>query len=283
MTRRMIVLVGLWCVLLGAAAVPNDAAIPRYSHIFLIIEENRSAKIIGGPDAPQLTELSKAYGYASNSYAVTHPSEPNYVALVSGATYGILDDDAYYCKHGSKQPYCKLSWLPFYANHTIDEANIGTQLVGAGLTWKEYLESLPAPGSMAVVAPDPKDPNGPIVYAAKHSGFINFVDVQQSARRAQQLVGFDQLNADLASNKIPNFSVIIPNLCNDMHGVDKNAPADCQSDNDSGLIQRGDAHAKALVDAIMATKSWKSSETITTARKAAAASTWRIRPIPAAV
>jgi phosphatidylinositol-3-phosphatase len=245
---------------IDAAGSPNDRGVPRYNHIFVIIEENKSSKMIGSADAPFLSSLARTYGFASNSYAVTHPSEPNYVAIVGGNTFGILDDDAYYCTHGDKRPYCNSSWLPFYANHTIDGPNIGTQLHAAGLSWKEYLESLPAPGSLAVVAPDPKDPSGPLVYAAKHSGFINFADVQSSPQRPVELIGFEQLNLDLAANRLPNLAVIIPNLCNDMHGVDENAPPDCQDDNVSGLIQRGDTHAKTLVEAIMATKTWKSGD-----------------------
>lgn len=250
----------LAATLAAAPAPPNDSAVPRYQHIVLIIDENKNATIIGGPDAPELTTLANTYGQATKYYAVTHPSEPNYVALVGGATFGILDDDAYYCKRGDKRPYCKLSWLPFFASHTIDGPYIGSQLRASGLSWKEYLESLPAPGSMAVVAADPSDPSGPLVYASKHSGFINFSDIQTSPDRAQQIVDFKQLDADLRSNALPNLAVVIPNLCDDMHGIDKNAPSGCQSTDEHGLIQRGDAHAKQLVDAIMATKTWNSGD-----------------------
>ncbi len=242
--------------LAAAPGPPQDSAIPRYDHIFLIIEENQGGSLLAGPNAPALTKFANTYGRATKYYAVTHPSEPNYVALVGGATYRIFDDDAYYCKQGDKRPYCNLAWLPFFPNHTIDAPNIGTQLEAAGLSWKEYLESLPEPGSLVVTAADPKDPRGPPVYASKHSGFLNFTDVQQSAQRDQKIVDFDQLNADLRAAKLPNLAVIIPNLCNDMHGVQGNAPSDCLDSNTAVLIRRGDAHAKVLVDAIMLTKTW---------------------------
>lgn len=246
--------------LIAATGSPVDTAVPRYQHIILIIEENKDATIVGGPDAPELTSLAQTYGQATRYYAVTHPSEPNYVAIVGGATFGILDDDAYYCQRGDKRSFCRFSWLPFFANHTIDGPNIGTQLRAAGLTWKEYAESLPAPGSLAVVASDPADPSGPLVYASKHSGFINFADVQRSPERSQEIVNFSQLQADLRANRLPNLAVVIPNLCNDMHGIDKHAPPGCASTDEQGLIQRGDAHAKALVDAILATKTWQSAD-----------------------
>lgn len=258
--RFVFILTAVLFIGAAAAPAPHDNAMPRFNHIFVIIDENKSATIIGGPDAPALTNLAKTYGLASNFYAETHPSEPNYVALVGGATFGILDDDAYYCRQADRRPNCKFSWLPWYANHTIDAPNIGTQLKTARLTWKSYNESLPVPGSLAVVATDPTDPHGPIVYASKHSGFLNFVDVQTSPSRAQEIVDFTQLKTDLTSNKLPSLAVIIPNLCNDMHGVSENAPTDCQDQNLSALIQRGDAHAKMLVDAIMASKTWGSSD-----------------------
>lgn len=256
----VLAVVALLCMAAAGPQPARDSAVPRFNHIFVIIEENKSSTIIGGPDAQELTTLSKTYGLASNFYAETHPSEPNYVAIVGGGTFGILDDDAYYCQHGDKRAYCKLAWMPFYANHTIDAPNIGSQLQAAGLSWKSYNESLPEPGSLAVLAPDPKDPHGPLVYASKHVGFLNFVDVQNSPKRAQEIVDFSQLTADLGSGKIPNLSVIVPNLCNDMHGVGENSPPDCQDANVSDLIRRGDTHAKKLVDEITASKTWNSSD-----------------------
>ena len=244
----------------GTAQTASDARVPRYDHIFVIVEENKNAQIIGGPDAPELTAFAKAYGQATSFYAETHPSEPNYVALVGGSTFGIFDDDAYYCKRGDKRPHCAGAWVPWYPDHTVTAPNLGTQLQQAGRTWKNYNESLPEPGSLAVVGADPKDPTGPLVYASKHSGFINFADVQNSPKRAQLLVDFAQLDDDVQSNTLPNFALIIPNLCNDMHGASRNVPEDCEGSNEAGLIRRGDAHAKSLVDELMSTKTWRSSD-----------------------
>jgi phospholipase C len=262
MMHKYLLLLACALAFVGASSLPaaQDKAVPRYDHIFVIVEENKSATIINGPDAPSLTSLAKTYGTATNFYAETHPSEPNYVALVGGGTFGILDDDAYYCKQGDKRPYCNYSWVPGFANHTVRAPNIGTQLQAAGLTWKNYNESLPEPGSLAVVAADPKDPNGPRVYASKHSGFVNFADVQNSPIRTQELVDFNQLEADVHSNQLPNFALIIPNLCNDMHGIDNNSPDDCKGSNEAALIRRGDTHAKMLVDQLMSSKTWNSAD-----------------------
>ena len=54
---------------------------------------------------------------------------------------------------------------------------------------------------------------------SKHSGFMNFYAVQHDPRRAERIVGFDQLDADLAADRLPNFALIVPNQCNEMHGL----------------------------------------------------------------
>src|ERR1700684_1127642 len=80
-------------------------AVPRYEHIFVIIEENHTAgEITGNPGAPAINRLAGTYGYASKFYAERHPSEPNYIALVGGNTFGVQDDDAFYCKPRANEP-----------------------------------------------------------------------------------------------------------------------------------------------------------------------------------
>ncbi len=205
---------------------------PRYAHIFLIVDENKSyERVMNGRDAPTIAALAKQYGSATHFYAETHPSEPNYVAIVGGSTHGIADD------------------APFSApGHTIDAPSLATQIESSRLTWKGYYESLPAPGSLAVWSG---------LYASKHSGFLNFRSIQRDdSRRSEHLVDFVRLQSDLRSGNISNFALIVPNLCNDMHGAAVNTPPDCQ--NVSGLIRRGDDEIKTLVGDIMASRAWSS-------------------------
>ena len=84
---------------------------PRYEHIFLIIEENKSyTEIVGDQSvAPNINRLAKEYGLATQFYAEVHPSEANYIAMLGGDTFGIHDDDAYYCKPKSSDPFCPAS------------------------------------------------------------------------------------------------------------------------------------------------------------------------------
>ena len=242
-------MIALLALLLGAVT-PADAAMPHYAHIFVIVEENKDyARIVGSADAPAITQLAKTYGSASRFYAETHPSEPNYVAMVGGYTYGIRDDDAFYCRPHDARPYCRHSRRPGYVDHTIDAPSLANQLDAAGLSWKNYEESLPRPGSLAVVAG---------YYASKHSGFLNFAGVQQDPHLAEHLVGFDALDADLRSGDLPAFSLIVPNVCNEMHGAGGlGTPADCRTDAPSALIARGDREIAMLTHAIMASPAWR--------------------------
>src|SRR5579872_5087135 len=173
-----------------ASPTTHDLAVPRYAHIFVIVEENKDyGQVMDPSKAPNIARLAKMYGLATRFYAEVHPSEPNYVALVSGDTYGIHDDDAYFCRPGSKDVLCEKVARPDYVNHTLTAPHIGTQLERAGLTWKGYYESIPSPGSLAVTAGDITFGHYARtwqLYASKHSGFINFASVQHSPRRAQE-------------------------------------------------------------------------------------------------
>jgi hypothetical protein len=246
----------------GAAGGPtaDDLAVPRYSHIFVIVEENRDyGDIIGSADAPALNDFAHRYGNASAFYGEVHPSEPNYVALLGGSTFGMHDDDAYYCVPNDQRPNCEHANEPGYVPHTVNAPHLGTQLDAALLTWKAYYESLPAPGSLAVTGTN--QPGTPPWYAAKHAGFINYRSVQLDQLRAEHLVGLSQLETDLEAGKAPNFGLIIGNLCNDMHGMnDRAAPPDCTFEPAAPLIRRGDNWVSNVVISIVGSSLWQSKE-----------------------
>lgn len=244
------------------AAAP--AVIARYEHIFLIIEENKGyGKIIGDRSAaPNINRLAEEYGAATQFYAEVHPSEGNYVAILGGDTFGIHDDDAYYCKPKLQDPWCGASGRADYVDHTISSPSLVDQLEAKGLTWKAYMESIPTPGSGAVRWPTADDPISGTpaeIYAVKHNGFMNFKRVQDDPRRAAKIVGFDVLERDLKSGQLPNYAHIVPNQCDDMHGRDRgtHTPEDCRKSNSEALIKRADKMVGDLVDEIMHSAVWK--------------------------
>ncbi|HWF64801.1 MAG TPA: alkaline phosphatase family protein [Rhizomicrobium sp.] len=246
----------------AARAALAMEGVPRYDHIFVIIAENKSfARMAAHPEwAPNLTRLAAQYGSATSFYAETHPSEPNYVAMLGGDTFGIRDDDAYYCKQGMKDSFCGRTGRAGYADHSISARSLTDQLSEHQLSWKGYLEDLPAPGSLMPQWPNAEHPaaDKPLdLYAAKHNGFINFVSAHDAPERERMahLVGFEQLYADLASGGLPNYAEIVPNQCNDMHGLSgANVPADCHGT--EALVRRGDAEIGMLAGRIMQSPAW---------------------------
>ncbi len=140
------------------------------------------------------------------------------------------------------------------------------QLAARHLTWKGYFEDLPAAGSLAPRSPSPMYPQAgrpQQLYAAKHNGFVSFADVHDAPYRwrASHIVNFHQLDADLASSRLPNYAHIVPNQCNEMHGLASDdapvVPPGCREDEDkAAVIRRGDAEFGMLVDKITHSKVW---------------------------
>jgi hypothetical protein len=242
--------------LLLAAAPASDEAVPHYDHVVVIVEENRGyATVLDRGYAPNIARLAHDYGSATQMFAEVHPSEANYVALLGGDTFGIHDDDAWFCVPGSTQPVCKGADAPDFVAHLIPGPNLASQIRARGLTWRAYLEDLPAPGSLAVVSGETATAP-PALYAAKHTGFTNFATVHGDADLARELVGFDRLDADLRGGAFPAFALIVPNQCNEMHGIDSpKAPPGCGKA-DAELVHRGDEVLGRLVEEIRGSSFW---------------------------
>jgi hypothetical protein len=244
-----------WLALPGVSSASNsNSAIPHYQHIVEIIMENTSyATIIGNSNAPQLNALADTYGLATNYYGVTHPSEPNYVANIGGSYFGIQDDNQFYCTPAlASDPHCGGTTV----DHTVTAQSLADQLTAAGMTWKGYFQSLPPVPSTGVVTTGP-NANGPYtfkypsnfnaLYASKHNPFVNFAGTQGALAN---MVPDTQLAADLAAGNLANFSLVVPNQCNDMHGT-----GTCTDTN--GLISAGDTYVGNMVREIMASTSWR--------------------------
>jgi phosphatidylinositol-3-phosphatase len=141
-----------------APVAPVAGELPRYDHVLVIIMENQGFdQIIDKAWAPNITALARGYGLATNYYGVVHPSHANYIAMIGGDTFGIHDDDAWYCTRQTADRHCpeRLNLDP-YVDHTISERSLVDQLDEHNLTWKGYYESIPAPGSKAIFFPDPQ-------------------------------------------------------------------------------------------------------------------------------
>ena len=256
---------GFFAAFLTLACFGTAKAQPTsdYAHIIVIVEENKDADMVLNPDtAPNLARLAKTYGVATNFFGEVHPSEGNYVAMLAGDTFGIHDDDAFFCTPGTTDHECPNAQRTDYPAHTLLARHLGDQLADKGLKWKGYYGSLPEPGSLAVHAPDPRLPFGAKLdnlYASKHSGFINFKDVQTAPDRAKKLVDLDQLDRDLAADALPAFALVVPNQCDEMHGLHgADTPEDCDITHPLLTVKRGDRVIGELVAKLQASKAWKS-------------------------
>jgi hypothetical protein len=242
---------------------------PRYEHILVIVAENKGyTQIMSHPEwTPQIHRLAAEYGQATQFYGEVHPSEANYVAMIGGDTFGIHDDDAFYCKPGMADEFCEQSKDPDYVDHSISAPSLADQLAEKGLSWKAYLEDIPSAGSLVPRWPSAGYPVKGMpntLYAAKHNGFVNFRSVHGAPfpELRKHFVGFRQLDADIAAGTLPNYAQIVPNQCNDMHGGGHrdgpDLPADCDGDaNLAGLVKRGDTEIGMLTSKLMASKEWK--------------------------
>lgn len=158
-----------------------------FGHVFVVTEENHNySSAIGSGSMPYLDSLAQAYGLATQYYANTHPSIGNYFMLATGQI--ITNNDSY--------------------STVVTVDNVVRRLLAAGKTWKSYAEDLPAVG---YIGPDVGN------YARRHNVIALLSDVANDSTQRKNLVPFTQFAPDLANGRLPDFSNIVPNLCNDAH------------------------------------------------------------------
>ncbi|MBV8788174.1 MAG: acid phosphatase [Mycobacterium sp.] len=159
------------------------AAIPQPAHVVIVVEENKSeGRIIGNKSAPFITALAAGGANMTQSFAETHPSEPNYLALFAGNTLGVTKDQ---CPvNGGATP------------------NLASELLAAGYTFVGFSEGLPSVGSPVCSAGK---------YARKHVPWANFSNVP-----AANSLPFSAFPAGNYAN-LPTVSFVIPDNDDNMH------------------------------------------------------------------
>jgi acid phosphatase len=167
----------------GSGATPSG--VPSLDHVIVVVMENKS---YNQARVPPYTANLIARGTSFSAYrAIGHPSQPNYLALWSGATQGVTSDT------------CPAPGSPFSV------ANLGQACEAAGLTWRAYCEDLPAAGSRACEADR-------ALYTRKHAPWTNFSNLDHDNERQ-----YPDLAADIRDDKLPKLAFVIPNACNNSH------------------------------------------------------------------
>jgi phosphatidylinositol-3-phosphatase len=172
----------------GPAVTAPTPAPEEYRHVVVVVLENHSFDtVIGNPQAPYLNVLAQQWSLATGYSGVSHPSLPNYLALIGGGTFGVSSD-------------CTACF--------VAAPSLPDRLEAAGKTWKAYMEGMPQPcytGSSGL-------------YAQKHDPFMYFDDIRTDPARCARIVPYSSLAADFSSpSTAPDFAFVTPNLCNDGH------------------------------------------------------------------
>jgi hypothetical protein len=333
MKMKAVVVCLLAAYLAGAAFAQEGAVpqgIPHLDHVFVIMMENHGyAQVVGNPDDPFVNSYINSANYATNYFAVGHPSLTNYLEIVGGSNFGVRTDNSPDWHDATCTPnlangfvstdnpptpnICPISGngtdaatpaidysnettglpgdidingvLSYAANaHTVG-MTIADELDAAGLSWKTYQEDLPSTGADKIDLADgfftnntnlstalPGETTSLIgLYAVKHNPFAYFASIQSgndpdnSLKNMVSFTGPTGLYADLSSGRVPTYSYIVPNQCNDQHGR-SNAGPDCEYDpNDNGtqtglnpaLMYHGDTALEQIIEAIHQSPTWR--------------------------
>jgi hypothetical protein len=175
---------GLWAGLGGSETAHAAGSVPTPDHTVVVMLENHAySQVIGSSSAPYINNTLKAGGAnLTQSYGITHPSQPDYLQIFSGSSQGVTDDSCY---------------TPGFSS----AANLASELIAAGKTWGSYNETLPSQGSTTCSSGN---------YARKHNPWFAFGNVPTSTART-----FAQFPTDYST--LPRVSFVVPNLCSDMH------------------------------------------------------------------
>jgi phospholipase C len=193
-----------------------------------MMENHNWADVKGSASAPYITQLLTMGAHAEQYYNPpgNHPSEPNYIWLEAGTNFGIVDD------------------LPPSFNGQSSTKHLVNQIEAAGLTWKAYEEDIT--GNDCPI-------NGIGNFAPKHCGMLFFKDVTNNnsttaPRCIAHIRPYTELATDLDQDKLPDFSLVTPNLCHDMHDA-------CAPLNDQ--IAQGDTWLSQEVPKLLASKAYQ--------------------------
>lgn len=150
------------------------------------MEENHSLDQMKA-SMPYTFGLAQTFGYATDFSAIWHPSEPNYVAITGGQTYGISNDDA-------------------PSSNPVDGRSVFGQALAAGRTAALYADGMPSKCATS---------DGGDHYAVKHNPWAFYTAERDACGRFD--VPVDKLAAAIDGGTLPNVGMVIPNLCHDAH------------------------------------------------------------------
>ncbi len=176
-----------------AAASPSTApALSRATKVLVVIEENHSYDQMR-QGMPFLAGLSERYGYATRWSAIAHPSEPNYLAIAGGSTFGVTDD-------GPPQDH---------ASKIGNAPSVFDLALRAGKTAATYAQSMRDACHLS------DHPRTNPTYVVRHNPWVFFPAGRADCQKEDRPVG--AFARDARTNGLPNVGFLIPDLDHDAH------------------------------------------------------------------
>ncbi|KAN0073778.1 Phosphoesterase family domain containing protein [Tylopilus felleus] len=150
--------------------------------------------------SPVFKNLASEGILLTSYYAVTHPSEPNYVASVGGDFFGLASDD--------------LTYIPNNVSTIVD------LLESAGISWASYQENMPTDGYQGY---NFTNPDSYTYYVRKHNPLVIYDSVGKNATRAARIRNFNDFAVDasivslVTNDTLSQWIFITPNILDDGH------------------------------------------------------------------
>ena len=97
--RKKIATLGLFVTAMvsvgHSAEGPTPKGVPHLSHVYVIMMENHGySQIVNNPNAPFINQYARSANSSTNYFAVAHPSLTNYLEVVGGSNFGVLNDNS---------------------------------------------------------------------------------------------------------------------------------------------------------------------------------------------
>lgn len=208
-----------------AVSSSSAASVPVVQHVAVIMLENQSfSTVVGSASMPYLNSLIKQGALATNYFANTHPSLPNYFELTTGQT--LVTDDA---------------------SPVQSADNVVRALTSSGKSWKGYFQSLPSTGYLGLDVPP---------YIKHHNPFAYMSDVVNSSAQQQNIVNLTQLGVDVGANALPNYLFIMPD---DVHSAGDGCPNGAATCDNNGKIANADSWLHDTVGTLMSSSAFQQS------------------------
>jgi len=237
MSRNAVLLILILSVIFGCnTSETKNSDLPTPDHIIVVIEENHGFdQVIGAPEAPYINKLAEEGALFTNSHGVTHPSQPNYIALYSGDLQGVEGDE------------CLEDTVPYTTS------NLGAALIKAGHTFVGYGEDMPYEGYRGCYYKK-SELTGSSLYGRKHCPWVNWLGSKKENRLP------DSISRPMTAfpsdfSKLPTVAFVIPNMDNDMHNHSENFGDSARistadqwiKDNLSGYIEWAKTHNSLFI------------------------------------